>query len=138
MPRAIVTVRVTQEQFIEIDRLVDDGLFDNRSHVLQMFVKLGLEYCDLSLDENAQKVSAEFKTRAMVAIQETSVHSLCKSIITELSSFIELKQEHSIIDSLANIEDLSIQLSSDTYQKLMEVLATEPVYQVAQRMTEGE
>jgi len=132
MPRAIVTVRVTQEEYTKINQLVDDGIFASRSEVLQTFIELGLQYCNFE----GKEVTAEYKAKATAATQRIGVYNLVQSIITELSSFIELKQEHNIIDSLANIEDLSMQLSSDTYQKLMEVLELEPVYQVAQRMVE--
>jgi len=134
MPRAIVTVRVAPEQYTQINQLVDDGIFSSRSEVLQTFVELGLQHCNFE----GQEAVAEYKAKAMAATQRIGIYNLAKSIIAELSSFIELGQEHSIIDSLANIEDLSMQLSSDTYQRLMEVLTTEPVYQVAQRMVRGE
>ncbi len=135
MPRALITTRISQEQFAEIEQLVSDGIFASRSEVLQTFVELGLEHCNLEEDKT---VFAEYKAKAIVATQRIGICNLAKSIIEELSCFIELHHVYSIIDSLVNIEDLAMQLSSDTYQKLMEVLNLEPIYQVAQRMAKGE
>ena len=133
MPRAIVTARITQEQYARINQLVTDGIFASRSEVIQTFIELGLEHCNFE----GQEAVAEYKAKALAATQRVSIHNLAKSIITELSSFIEL-QEHNIEGKLVDIEDLSLQLSSDTYQKLMEVLVLEPVYQVALRIVKGE
>jgi len=134
MSGAIVTARVTQEQYAQINQLVSDGIFGSRSEVIQTFVKLGLKHCNF---EN-REVTAEYKTRALAVAQKISVYNLVKSIITELSSFIELKQKYSIVDSLTNVEDLSMQLSANIYQELMKALKLEPVYQVAQRMAKEE
>jgi len=134
MPRAIVTARIPQEQYAEINQLVSDGLFASRSHVLQTFIKLGLEYCDLSLDGDTQRISAEFRARALTTIQNVAVRNMVESIIEELSCFIEMKYQQGIIDDLARIKELAAQLSSPMYQWLMEALGAEVVYQVAQRM----
>ena len=132
MPRVVITARVSQEQFNKIDKLVSDGIFNNRSAALQHFVELGLEYC--TLDESILEVLMEFKTKALVATQRTAICNMAEFIMEELSCLIEMKYQSSIVDSLARIKDLATQLSPELYQWLMEILEAESIYLVAQQL----
>lgn len=139
MARAIVTARVTQEQYTRINQLVSDGIFSSRSAVIQTFVELGLEHCNLGEDAEAiREVSVEYRARALTITQDKAIRSLANFMVEELSWHIEMDRYRDTLHSLELIKSFKIQLSSDMYQQLMEILEAEPVYQVALRMARGE
>jgi len=138
MAKMVITARVTQEEFDRINQLVSDGIFTNRSAVLQTFVNLGLEYCNLGEDAQQIKwVLTEFRIKAEYTAQQAAIHSLVKSLIEELSCLIEIGQQHAIYNALDQAKCTVLTLSPDMYDWFIEKLVTEPIYQMAREITGG-
>jgi len=132
MPKDIVTARVTQEQYTRINRLVSDGIFGSRSAVLQTFVELGLEYCNLG--KVVGEAATKFRAEAEVATQKAAVYTMIKSITNELSVFIEKKSQREIIDCLDLVKNTIARFSPGMRRQFIELLDKEPVFGVACQM----